>query len=174
MSETSDKLFTPISTHGLNPKGQLHLNSGWEYLHKKSVQLEEAILTYDGVLLATTGERTGRSPNDRFIVKEPGLADDVWWGDVNRSTTPYTFEILLDKIQEHLNNVDNLFIKDAFCGADINYRMPVRLITEKAWHAAFMHNMFIRPTSEEISKHCLLYTSPSPRDRQKSRMPSSA
>ena len=71
---------------------------------------------------------------------------------------PYTFEILLDKIQEHLNNVDNLFVKDAFCGADVNYRMPVRLITEKAWHAAFMHNMFIRPTYEEISKHVPKYT----------------
>ena len=136
MSEASDKLFTPISTHGLNPKGQLHLNNEWEYLHNKSVQLGEATFTYDGVLLATTGERTGRSPNDRFIVKENGLADDVWWGDVNRSTTPYTFEILLDKIQEHLNNVDNLFVKDAFCGADVNYRMPVRLITEKAWHSS--------------------------------------
>ena len=158
MSETSDELFTPISTHGLNPKGQLHLNNGWEYLYQKSIELDEATLTSDGVLLATTGDRTGRSPNDRFIVKESGLADDVWWGDVNRSTTPYTFEILLDKIQEHLNSVENLFVKDAFCGADLNYRMPVRLVTEKAWHAAFMHNMFIRPTTEEISQHVPKYT----------------
>ena len=149
------------------------------FLHKKSIDLEEATLTSNGVLLATTGNRTGRSPNDRFIVKEPGLADDVWWGDVNRPTTAYTFDILLDKIQDHLNNAENLFIKDAFCGADLNYRMPVRLITEKAWHASFMHNMFIRPTDEEISCHvpkytCLLYTSPSPRDATLSRMPSSA
>ena len=126
MSETSDELFTPISTHGLNPKGELHFNKGWEYLHKKSIDLEEATFTSSGVLLATTGNRTGRSPNDRFIVKEPGLADDVWWGDVNRPTTAYTFDILLDKIQEHLNNAENLFIKDAFCCADLNYRMPVR------------------------------------------------
>ena len=158
MSGTSDKLFTPISTHGLNPKGKLHFNNGWEYLHKKSIDLEEATLTSNGVLLATTGNRTGRSPNDRFIVKEPGLADDVWWGDVNRSTTADTFDILLDKIQEHLNNVENLFVKDAFCGADLNYRMPVRLVTEKAWHASFMHNMFIRPTDEEISCHVPKYT----------------
>jgi len=158
MSDASDNLFTPLSTLGLSPEGTINLNNSWQELHKKSIELKESILTSDGVLLATTGERTGRSPNDRFIVAEEGLADDVWWGDVNRSTTPNTFDRLLDKIQKHLNKANNIFVKDAFCGADTNYRMPVRLVTEKAWHAAFMHNMFIRATPDEISEHVPQYT----------------
>ena len=110
MSDASDNLFTPLSTLGLSPEGTINLNNSWQELHKKSIELKESILTSDGVLLATTGERTGRSPNDRFIVAEEGLADDVWWGDVNRSTTPNTFDRLLDKIQKHLNKANNILL----------------------------------------------------------------
>ena len=160
-----------MSQHGLDPSGNVHWNMGPEELHKMAVDLNEAKLTSDSVLLAVTGERTGRSPNDRFIVDEAGMAEEVWWGEVNRPTAPAVFDRLLVKVQEHLNSVGNVFVKDAFCGADKDYRMPVRLVTEKAWHAAFMHNMFVRATEDEISSHipeftiCLLYTSPSPRDR---------
>ena len=147
-----------LTSHGLAPEGQVHWNLGWEELHSNSVELGEAKLTSHGVLLATTGERTGRSPNDRFIVDEPGLAEDVWWGDVNKSTNPQTFEKLLYKVTEHLNKSPNLFVKDAFCGADTNHRMPVRLVTEKAWHAAFMHNMFVRATEKEIDSHLPEFT----------------
>ena len=69
-------------------KGSVHWNLGWESLHETAVELGEAKLTADGVLLATTGERTGRSPNDRFIVDEVGMAEDVLWGEVNRPTAP--------------------------------------------------------------------------------------
>ena len=147
MSGDSRNFATPLASHGLDPKGAVHWNLGWEPLHEAAVELGEAKLTADGVLLATTGERTGRSPNDRFIVDEPGLAEDVMWGKVNRSTAPAVFDRLLAKTQAHLNKVENLFVKDAFCGADPEYRMPVRLVTEKAWHAAFMHNMFGRATN---------------------------
>ncbi len=158
VSDTSDKLFTPLDSHGLHPRGKLNLNNDWKELHEKALELNEATLTADGVLLATTGERTGRSPNDRFIVKEPGLAEDVWWGEVNRSTSVQTFEKLLKKTQIYLDSVENIFVKDAFCGADPNYRMPVRLVTEKSWHAAFMHNMFIRATPDELLEHVPQYT----------------
>jgi phosphoenolpyruvate carboxykinase (ATP) len=158
MSDTSDELLSSLGSIGIHPKGSIKVNSDWKELHSTAVELNEATFTADGVLLATTGERTGRSPNDRFILKEPGLADDVWWGEVNRSTSVDTFEKLLIKIQNHLNNADNIFVKDAFCGADSNHRMPVRLVTEKAWHAAFMHNMFIQASPEEISTHIPQYT----------------
>jgi phosphoenolpyruvate carboxykinase (ATP) len=115
-------------------------------------------MTSQGVLLATTGERTGRSPNDRFIVDEPGLAEEVWWGDVNKSTDPETFDHLLGMVREHLDSSENLFVKDAFCGADPSHRMPVRLVTEKAWHAAFMHNMFVRADETEIQSHSPQFT----------------
>ncbi len=142
-----------LSAHGLSPKGEVHWNLGWENLHSIAVERGEARLTAHDVLLVTTGERTGRSPNDRFIVDEPGLADEVWWGKVNKSTDSKTFDHLLGMVRAHLDSADQLFVKDAFCGADPNYRMPVRLVTEKAWHAAFMHNMFIRAESDELEAH---------------------
>ena len=149
---------TPLSEHGLEVSGKVHWNLEWEELHEIAVKMKEAKYTSHGVLLATTGERTGRSPNDRFIVKEKGLADEVWWGQVNRPISVDKFERLLDKTRKHLNDADNLFVKDAFCGADPAHTMPVRLVTEKAWHAAFMHNMFVRASKEDISKHVPEYT----------------
>ena len=77
---------------------------------------------------------------------------------MNRLTAPSVFKRLLTKTQEHLNQAENLFVKDAFCGADPQYRMPVRLVTEKAWHASFMHNMFVRATVEELQSHVPEFT----------------
>ena len=155
---TSSEFATSLATHGLNPSGAVHWNLDWQELHRMSVERGEASLTTHGVLLATTGERTGRSPNDRFIVKESGLADDVWWGEVNKSTSPEVFDKLLAKVQNHLDSRDVLFVKDAHCGADQKYSMPVRLITEKAWHASFFHNMFVRSKPNELVDHIPEYT----------------
>ena len=158
IQSSSQSRAVDLSEHGLEPSGNIHWNMGSEELHQMAVELNEAKLTSDSVLLAVTGERTGRSPNDRFIVDEAGMAEEVWWGEVNRPTAPAVFDRLLVKVQEHLNSVENVFVKDAFCGADKDYRMPVRLVTEKAWHAAFMHNMFVRATEEEISSHIPEFT----------------
>ena len=158
IQSSSQNRTVDLSEHGLEPSGNVHWNMGPEELHRMAVELNEAKLTSDSVLLAVTGERTGRSPNDRFIVDEAGMAEEVWWGEVNRPTAPAVFDRLLVKVQEHLNSVENVFVKDAFCGADKDYRMPVRLVTEKAWHAAFMHNMFVRATEEEITSHIPEFT----------------
>ena len=158
MPGDSRNFATPLASHGLDPQGAVHWNLGWEELHRIAVERGEGKLTAHGVLLTTTGKRTGRSPNDRFIVNEPGLAEHVWWGKVNMPTEPEVFEGLLHKTREYLDNSDQLFVKDAFCGADPDYRMPVRLITEKAWHAAFMHNMFVRASKEESVSHVPQYT----------------
>ena len=158
IQSSSQSRAVDLSQHGLEPSGNVHWNMGPEELHQMAVELNEAKLTSDSVLLAVTGERTGRSPNDRFIVDEAGMAEEVWWGEVNRPTAPAVFDRLLVKVQEHLNSVENVFVKDAFCGADKDYRMPVRLVTEKAWHAAFMHNMFVRATEEEIASHIPEFT----------------
>ena len=158
IQSSSQSRAVDLSQHGLEPSGNVHWNMGPEELHQMAVELNEAKLTSDSVLLAVTGERTGRSPNDRFIVDEAGMAEEVWWGEVNRPTAPAVFDRLLVKVQGHLNSVENVFVKDAFCGADKDYRMPVRLVTEKAWHAAFMHNMFVRATEEEIASHIPEFT----------------
>ena len=158
IQNSSQTRAVDLSQHGLEPSGNVHWNMDPEELHQMAVDLNEAKLTSDSVLLAVTGERTGRSPNDRFIVDEAGMAEEVWWGEVNRPTAPAVFDRLLVKVQAHLNSVENVFVKDAFCGADKDYRMPVRLVTEKAWHAAFMHNMFVRATEEEIPSHIPEFT----------------
>jgi len=158
MQGSSKGRTVELSLHGLEPSGKVHWNMDWESLHTKSVELGESKLTSDSVLLAVTGERTGRSPNDRFIVDEAGMAEEVWWGEVNRPTAPAVFERLLVKVRGHLNSVENLFVKDAYCGADPAFRMPVRLVTEKAWHAAFMHNMFVRASEEELETHIPEFT----------------
>jgi phosphoenolpyruvate carboxykinase (ATP) len=158
VQSSSQERAIELSQHGLEPSGKVHWNLDSENLHTKAVELGEARLTADSVLLAVTGERTGRSPNDRFIVDEAGMADEVWWGEVNRPTAPAVFERLLLKTQAHLNSADNLFVKDAFCGADRDFRMPVRLVTEKAWHAAFMHNMFVRASKDELISHIPEFT----------------
>ena len=158
MQSTSQGRAVDLSQHGLEPTGNVHWNIDSEGLHTQAVELGEAKLTSDSVLLAVTGERTGRSPNDRFIVDEAGMAEDVWWGEVNRPTAPAVFERLLVKTRAHLNEAENLFVKDAFCGADPDFRMPVRLVTEKAWHAAFMHNMFVRASEDEMATHVPEFT----------------
>ncbi len=158
IQSSSQSRAVDLSQYGLEPSGNVHWNMGPDELHQMAVDLNEAKLTSDSVLLAVTGDRTGRSPNDRFIVDEAGMAEEVWWGEVNRPTAPAVFDRLLVKVKEHLNSVENVFVKDAFCGADKDYRMPVRLVTEKAWHAAFMHNMFVRATEEEIPSHIPEFT----------------
>jgi len=157
-SSESAVFATPLASHGLDPEGVVHWNLKSNELHNIAVERGEAQFTAHNVLLATTGERTGRSPNDRFIVDEPGLADQVWWGSVNKSTSRNVFEGLLEKVQKHLNNADEIFVKDAHCGADPNYSMPVRLVTEKAWHAAFYHNMFVRSEQKDLVNHIPEYT----------------
>ena len=114
---------TPLATHGLNPSGSVHWNLSSDELHETAVQRGEAEMTAHGVLLATTGERTGRSPNDRFIVDEPGYADHVWWGKVNRPTSRWVFENLLKKVQTHLDSAEQLLVKDEHRGEDTNYEM---------------------------------------------------
>ena len=162
--ETSSKgtgpseFATPLASHGQTLRVQYTGILDGKKFHEIAVDRGEASLTAHGVLLATTGERTGRSPNDRFIVRESGLADDVWWGEVNKSTSPEVFEKLLSKVQNHLDNRNELFVKDAHCGADPKYSMPVRLITEKAWHASFFHNMFVRSEPSELVNHKPEYT----------------
>jgi phosphoenolpyruvate carboxykinase (ATP) len=95
-----------------------------------------------------TGARTGRSPLDRFIVKDSSTASDVWWGDVNRPIGKDVFDGLHMRVAAYLRGRE-VFVQDLFAGADPNYRLPVRIVTEHAWHSLFARNMFVRPKPEE-------------------------
>ncbi|MUH34247.1 phosphoenolpyruvate carboxykinase (ATP) [Zobellia amurskyensis] len=102
-----------------------------------------------GALAVNTGEFTGRSPKDRFIVKDAVTEEKVWWGDINIPFEPAKFDALYDKVIAYLNEKE-LFVRDCYACADHNYRMDIRVINEYPWSNQFAYNMFIRPTEEEL------------------------
>ena len=106
----------------------------------------------NGALIAMSGEKTGRSPTDKRIVDEPTSHDDVWWGDVNMKVTEHTFMINRERALDYLNTCDRLYVVDGFAGWDPAHRIKVRIITTRAYHALFMHNMLIRPTPDQLSE----------------------
>ena len=143
-----------ISRHRLNEQGldgnhTAHWNFGAARLTEEAVRRGEVRLADGGALLALTGEHTGRSPNDRFVVEEPETRADIWWGNVNRPISPAHFDVLLDKMTAHLSGCD-VFVQDCYAGADPAYRLPVRVVTENAWHNLFARNMFIQPRDDGL------------------------
>ena len=147
-----------LEAHGVIPGGEVHWNLEAPELIGMAAAAGEGVLSAHGVLVTRTGSRTGRSPNDRFIVREPATEDDVWWGDVNVPTTYEVFERMRAQVQEHLSNRDRLFVQDLFAGADPEEQLSIRVVTENAWHAAFAENMFIRPTDDRGESHIPEFT----------------
>jgi phosphoenolpyruvate carboxykinase (ATP) len=112
-------------------------------LYEEAILRQEAILAAEGPLVCSTGPHTGRSPNDKFVVREPATEGELWWGEVNRPFEAERFDALLARVQDYLAERD-LFVFDGYAGADPRYRLPVRVITEYAWHNLFARNMFLR------------------------------
>jgi phosphoenolpyruvate carboxykinase (ATP) len=137
-----------LDKHGLGGVRKAYWNLPPARLVELAVLRGEAILAAEGPLVCETGPHTGRSPNDKFLVKHPSL-DDVWWGEVNRPFERERFEALLARAQEHLQGKD-VFVFDGYAGADPRYRINVRVITEDAWHNLFARNMFIREESPVV------------------------
>jgi phosphoenolpyruvate carboxykinase (ATP) len=134
---------------GLSDLAKVHWNLGVPALYELVVGRGEAQISLDGALIVSTGTRTGRSPQDRFIVEEPSTAPDICWGEVNKPVHQDVFDSLLAKVVAYFRGRDG-FVQDLFAGADPAFRLPVRIITEQAWHSLFARNMFIRPSSEEL------------------------
>lgn len=111
----------------------------------------EGELTSRGALAVRTGKRTGRSPRDRYLVADDGFKDEIWWGPVNRPLPPENFHRLLKKAMDYAR-LRELFIFDGWAGADARYRLPVRVVCQRAWHALFAHTLFRRPTREELQE----------------------
>jgi phosphoenolpyruvate carboxykinase (ATP) len=114
-----------------------------------AVQRGEAKLAAEGPLVCLTGQHTGRSPNDRFIVRDAETDGDIWWGDVNKPFDREKLDALFERALEHVKERD-LFVFDGYAGADSRYRLNVRVITENAWHNLFARNMFIREESGDV------------------------
>jgi phosphoenolpyruvate carboxykinase (ATP) len=112
----------------------------------------EARLASNGALVAYTGSRTGRSPKDKFTVDDQLTHSLVDWGKVNRPFSPERFEALLERVTIHMLERDR-FVQDLYCGADPAYRLPIRIISEYAWHALFVNQLFVRPEPGELATH---------------------
>ncbi|MFO8232771.1 MAG: phosphoenolpyruvate carboxykinase (ATP), partial [Longimonas sp.] len=110
-----------------------------------------AAIADTGALTIRSGEKTGRSPADKRIVKHPESADDIWWGPINMEIDAHTFEINRERAQDYLNTRDRLYVIDGFAGWDPTHRLKVRIVCSRPYHALFMHNMLIRPTEEELA-----------------------
>ena len=136
-----------VSRHGLDGQGLAGVATAWwnlppARLCEHAVQNGEAVLVPGGPLAALTGEHTGRSPNDRFMVRGEGESADVWWGEVNRPFEPESFARLQRDVADYLSGRD-VYVFDGYAGADPDYRLRVRVVNEFAWHNLFARNMFI-------------------------------
>ena len=139
-----------LAKQGLNPSGKVHWNLIAPELMQAAARRNEGEFAEMGPFVARTSPHTGRSPNDKFVVKELSSAGDVDWGKVNRPYAPGKYKLLLDDVREYLNCATELFVEDLFCGADPNSRLSVRYVSPNAWHMAFVRNMFIRPELTDL------------------------
>ena len=147
MHGTSDKAPASrrgLEAHGLRGYPAAHWNLGVPALYEHVLRRGEGRLAQGGALVVRTGAHTGRSPNDKFIVDQPATRDEIWWGKVNAPMDEASFDCLHAKVLAHLQ-ANELFVQDLFAGADADYRLGVRVISESAWHALFARNMFLRP-----------------------------
>ena len=144
---------TGLKANGIITDAIIHWNITATRLVDMAVERQEGVFSVQRALVTETGERTGRSPNDKFIVDEISTTKDINWGKVNVSTTEQVFMGLRAKVIDHLASRNELFVQDLFCGAEPSEQLPIRVITENAWHSAFARNMFIRPTAEEAVSH---------------------
>jgi phosphoenolpyruvate carboxykinase (ATP) len=138
-----------LRAHGLINPGAIHANLSPAALVEHALARDEAVLAGNGALVAYTGAYTGRAPQDRYLVAEPPSKEQIWWGPVNRPLEPGVFERLLDKARAYLQRRD-LFVFDGWACADPKYRLPVRVIAEKGWHALFAHCLLLRPPRAEL------------------------
>ena len=133
---------------GLEGVGRAHWNLPPAKLILQTLLRGEGVLTDRGALAIETGEFTGRSPKDRFLVQDEFTDDRVDWGSINQPMSSEAFQTLLQDVQRHLDG-KSVFVKDAAVGADPRYRIPVRVVAEKAWSSLFVDNMFIRLNDQE-------------------------
>jgi phosphoenolpyruvate carboxykinase (ATP) len=133
-------------------KKTVHRNLSTSKLVEIAIQNGEGVLSSRGALVSETGKRTGRSPKDKFTVKDAITENKVGWGSVNLPFPSDKFEALYQRVLEYLEGKE-IYVQDLFCGADPKYQLPIQVINEYAWHNLFVHQLFIRPTPEELKNH---------------------
>ncbi len=148
MAGNDTKNMISLEQYGIrNAKIQYNLSS--DELHDVTIAKGIGVEAASGALAINTGEFTGRSPKDRFIVKDATTADKIWWGDINIPFDSDKFQKLYDKVTAYLSEKE-VFVRDSYACADENYKLNIRVINEYPWSNMFAHNMFLRPTEEEL------------------------
>lgn len=155
MSAATDSVG--ITSLGITNPSTIHHNLNYDTLFEHEVKNQEGSVMkaeYGDTFAVDTGKFTGRSPGDKWIVKNIGSESDknLWWGKVNQPTTPEVFEELLDKSVNHFNTLDEAYVFDGYCGANPNSQKKVRFVHQLAWQQHFVSNMFIRPESRDEIK----------------------
>jgi phosphoenolpyruvate carboxykinase (ATP) len=141
-----------LDAHGIVNTSTVHWHLSTPRLYEEAIARREARLAHLGPLVVRTGQHTGRSADDKLIVRSGAAADRVWWGAVNRPIATERFETLRSRLLAYLQGRE-LFVQDCFVGADPDYRVPVRVVTETAWHSLFARNMFLRASDAELATH---------------------
>jgi phosphoenolpyruvate carboxykinase (ATP) len=148
---TTDTHTRDLEARGLTNLAGVHWNLSTASLYEEIVRRHEGLVAHEGPLVVNTGEHTGRSPKDKFIVREPSSADQIWWGEINQPMAPEHFEVLKQRLFAYLQGKE-LFVQDCYASADPAYRLGLRVITEKAWHSLFARNLLITaPASQEAT-----------------------
>src|SRR5579872_508668 len=139
-----------LEDYGLVNLGNINWNLSPAVLVEHALARNEGILAANGAFAATTGVHTGRSPKDKFIVSNEEYAAKIWWGDINHPMSPETFEGVRQNLAAYLQGRD-VYVLDAAAGADPDYRMPIQVITEYAWHNLFARQLFLRANESDLS-----------------------
>jgi len=146
-----------LDHHGLYNLGGVYWNLPTAELYEQAILHHEGTLAHLGPLVVRTGHHTGRSAEDKFIVDEAGSRDQIWWGSINKPITEGDFDTLHRRLDSYLQTKD-VYVQDCFAGADPAHRMPIRIITEYAWHSLFARNLFIQGSPEELANHVPEFT----------------
>src|SRR5215510_8625069 len=136
-----------LDNYGIREPARVYWNLNTSELYEEVARRNEGVLSNHGALIVDTGEHTGRAAKDKAIVREPGSEDKVFWGDVNKDFPQDKFNALKERMMAHAKGRD-LFVQDTFVGADLKYRLPIRVINELAWHSLFARTMFISNENE--------------------------
>ncbi|HYP52659.1 MAG TPA: phosphoenolpyruvate carboxykinase [Pyrinomonadaceae bacterium] len=140
-----------LDSHGIRGAGGVYWNLNTPELYEEIARRGEGVFSAHGALLVDTGEHTGRAAKDKAIVREPSSEQQVFWGEVHTEFSQDKFNALRDRMMAHAEGRD-LFVQDTFAGADPRYRLPVRVVTELAWHSLFARTMFINDESADDHK----------------------
>lgn len=146
-----------LENHGLTNVGETHWNYNTPALYEEIIRNGEGRIAHDGPIVLMTGAHTGRAAKEKFIVDEQENHDKVWWGKVNKSISEEVFENMHRRLRAYFQNRP-VYIQDCMAGADAAFRLPVRVVTEKACHSLFTRTMLLQPSPEELENHVPEYT----------------